>query len=77
MAIQDKDLKEAHDHLQGEDVCTWVQDSNWENPSDFYTSCGHAFSFTEGAPEDNGMKFCCFCGKKLVQELAEGDQDES
>jgi hypothetical protein len=26
-------------------------------------------TFTDGTPEDNKMQWCCYCGKKLVQEL--------
>lgn len=46
------------------DTCTWtLDDSNdgeiWE------TSCGQAFSFTEGGVEDNGFVFCYKCGKRI------------
>ena len=26
-------------------------------------------------PEANGMKFCCFCGKKLVEVRAEREEE--
>ena len=41
--------------------CEWECDSdgNWE------TDCGGTFILNEGAPADNRMKFCCYCGKPL------------
>ena len=45
------------------ETCTWAEDweGNWE------TSCGEAFIFYDGAPSENGMKFCCYCGKELAE----------
>lgn len=49
--------------------CTWSQAGDKYDPYDYWsTSCGHEFTLTEGTPKDNEMKFCCFCGKKLVEE---------
>lgn len=46
-----------------DDNCKWVEDYNgtWE------TSCENAFEITEGTPDENGMKYCPYCGKKLIQ----------
>lgn len=43
--------------------CEWkaVEDGPWE------TTCGHAFEINEGVPSDNGMQFCCYCGKPLFE----------
>ena len=42
------------------DFCTWEEeDGFWE------TYCGREFVINEGDPEDNGMKYCCFCGKLI------------
>lgn len=43
--------------------CAWNEneDGVWE------TSCGDLFEFIESGPKDNKMKFCCYCGKKLVE----------
>ena len=43
------------------DKCKWQEDEdgNW------HTGCGNAFCFIDGAPDDSGMKFCCYCGKSL------------
>lgn len=48
------------------ETCEWTIDANpdftvWE------TTCGQAFVFEVDGPEHNGMKFCCYCGKPLVE----------
>jgi len=53
------------------EACQWTQDDDWENSSDYKTKCGELFSITEDTPYDHGMKFCCYCGKRLVQVLFE------
>lgn len=43
-------------------VCQWEQDDEggyWQ------TQCGEAFEIIEGTPEQNGMKYCHYCGKTL------------
>jgi hypothetical protein len=44
-------------------VCKWTQDAdgNW------FMECGGAFILNDGTPSENRMKFCCECGKKLVE----------
>lgn len=50
------------------DDCTWTQDASWDGgPWD--TSCGNAFEINEGKPSDNHMKFCCYCGKPLIENV--------
>ena len=50
------------------ETCTWHQDG--DSDSGLYgTSCGRFFDLTDGTPETNKMSWCCYCGKKLVQEL--------
>ena len=46
-----------------EATCTWTGDDDglWT------TECGHAYSFVWDGPEDNGQKFCGYCGKRLIQ----------
>ena len=57
------------------ETCTWHQDG--DSDSGLYgTSCRRYFNLDDGTPEDNRMQWCCYCGKKLVQELiAEGGDD--
>ena len=57
------------------DTCTWQQDG--DNTSGAYgTSCRHYFHLEDGTPEDNRMKWCCYCGKRLAQSLITEDEDD-
>lgn len=45
-------------------VCEWSQSDDpdfcwWDS------ACGEAWTFTDGGPTENGMKFCPYCGKEL------------
>ena len=44
-------------------TCTWSEDEDgvWD------TSCGNRFEIEAGSPEENGFKFCCYCGGALEQ----------
>ena len=46
-------------------LCHWREDDEGH----YDTSCGSRFSLNEGTPKDNHMRFCCYCGKTLHQEL--------
>ena len=53
--------------------CEWSQDGEsgiWN------TGCGSTWSFHDDGPEENGMNFCHSCGKHLVVEAAEHEQDD-
>ena len=43
--------------------CTWTEDSDgcWR------TDCGNFADVNEGLPSANGMKYCWYCGKRLVE----------
>ena len=48
--------------------CTWTHtdycfEDCWE------TSCGNVWCLIEGTPTENGMQFCPYCGKPLVDEI--------
>ena len=43
--------------------CSWSDDGDEEG--NYETACGRLFSLTEGTPEENGMRFCCYCGGLL------------
>ena len=50
--------------LFGGGSCEWAEDADgsaWE------TSCHNRFLLNDGGPTDNGLKFCPFCGKALVE----------
>ncbi len=53
--------------------CEWHR----EDDSGIWNSgCGETWSFHEDGPEENGMHFCHSCGKHLVVEVAEQEQDD-
>lgn len=65
-------LRKLQQGADGE-TCEWSKDDEeWEGPH-WESSCGETYFFTEGAPADNGHKFCHGCGKPLV--IASQDQD--
>lgn len=68
-------LRAALEQQDEPETCTWWQDGDSDSGT-YSTSCGHYFSITDGTPEDNKMSHCCYCGKKLAQELITEDDDE-
>lgn len=42
--------------------CTWVEDEDGVS----HTSCGKVFALDSGTPAENGMRFCCYCGKPMA-----------
>jgi len=40
--------------------CTWAYED--EPTYAWRTGCGNLWAFTDGGPEDNGTKFCPYCG---------------
>ncbi len=53
-------------------TCTW-----WEGDDGgpWATQCNELFNIESEGPDANGMKFCCFCGKKLVEVRAESEEE--
>lgn len=43
--------------------CTWTLDD--EDYGAHSTSCGEYFQIEEGSPAENGMEFCCYCGRPI------------
>ena len=66
---------EAENARLREATCTWTEDDDTDN-SIWDTACGEAFVFTDGGPEDNDIRFCCYCGKKLVAVHYEPESEE-
>ena len=66
-------VKEAQ--VQEPETCTWHQDGDSDSGV-YATSCGHYFNLEDGTPADNKMQWCCYCGKKLAQELIEENKDD-
>jgi len=57
------------------DACNWKQeDDDWGT---YETDCGGSFNIIDGTPQDNGFKYCCYCGKTLVGHPFEyGERDD-
>jgi len=59
-------IDEKHLTAYEGEKCVWTRcDDDWANEL-WSTSCGQEFNLKDGyTPADNGMKYCCFCGKSL------------
>jgi len=49
--------------MEPEDSCSWTVDDDgvWN------TECGQAFVLEDGSPKENFMKYCCYCGRGLIE----------
>ena len=47
--------------------CDWTQED--EDSDTWVTSCGKLFDLYEGAPSENKMKYCCYCGNEIKEHL--------
>ena len=47
--------------------CVWEFD--YDETYSWITSCGKKFYIVEGTPVENEMKFCPYCGKKIVTRI--------
>lgn len=50
------------------ETCVWEQ-QDYEGGDCWETDCGDAFWLDNGTPDEQGMKFCCYCGKALEERL--------
>lgn len=57
-------IKEKQERERG---CTWTLVDEYCN--EYETDCGHIFSLNTDTPSENGMRFCCYCGKDLRKEV--------
>ena len=57
---------------KSEQYCHWLQQYG-ENSEDWLACDDRIFCLTNGTPSENGMRFCPYCGKNLV-ELTYKDQ---
>jgi hypothetical protein len=53
-------------------TCTWCEDEdgNWD------TACGGKHIINAGAPAENNMCWCCYCGRTLAEERYQETDDE-
>jgi hypothetical protein len=54
--------KERPLSVRQHEICRWREDVDAEL---WTTDCGNTFCFIDAGPKENGMTFCCYCGKKL------------
>jgi hypothetical protein len=47
--------------------CTWTKSNDPNMPDTFDSNCGVVWTFTEGGPGENNVRFCPGCGGKLVE----------
>lgn len=71
-----KEEKERRNEMNAKTECVWTQDGAYDGDADYNTSCGEMFTFIDGTPKGNGMKFCCYCGLPLVEKLYEPEPEE-
>jgi hypothetical protein len=51
------------------ETCKWTFDSvEWE-ANKWDSDCGESYYFVDGGPDENKMKFCCYCGKSLIETV--------
>lgn len=50
--------------------CTWTPDNDPSAPGTFHSSCGVAWTFTEGGPADNDVRFCMGCGQAVKEGVS-------
>lgn len=43
------------------EICNWEADSE----GNYSTDCGETFTLIDGTPEENRMRYCCYCGKTI------------
>jgi hypothetical protein len=47
--------------------CTWTKSADPHMPDTFHSTCGVVWTFTDGGPGENNVRFCPGCGGKLVE----------
>ena len=53
---------------QRELVCAWRREDDDHMPDTWRSDCGVMWTFTDGSPVDNDMKYCCGCGAMLLEK---------
>ena len=53
--------------------CLWLEEYG---DDEYQTSCGKAFILNDGTLEQNDMRFCCFCGKPIREEIVVANPEE-
>jgi hypothetical protein len=48
--------------------CEWQREDDIHMPDTWRSDCGVMWTFTDGGPVENDMKYCCGCGAKLREK---------
>jgi hypothetical protein len=57
--------------------CQWTLDYLvCEDDETWQTACGQQFVINSGTPEENKMRYCCFCGEPLEHIIVSEPRDE-
>lgn len=48
-----------------DEKCTWTENDDGA----YETGCGGIFVIMEGTPTENEMRYCPYCGKKILEEV--------
>jgi len=56
-------------------VCRWTTDDNADYNT-WHGECGCEWDLDDGIPEENGMKYCPDCGRRLVQVISQSLEKE-
>lgn len=73
-----RDLDEIINALRAapaQKVCEWRQDDDVFMPGTWDGACGAKWTFTEGGPVDNEMRFCPECGGHVVLAAAQSQEE--
>ena len=51
--------------------CQWTQDPDFEMGDTYHSACGEVWSFVNGGPAENRVRYCHGCGKPvtLIKEI--------
>lgn len=60
--------------MEQTEKCRWRE--GWEGYG-WESECGNVFAVFSGTPAENGMRFCPYCGRHLVEILMEEDEEET
>lgn len=56
------------------ETCTWTLDvDEWNS---WATGCGNLFIIDDGTPKENDFRYCCYCGKPLIESKPEDGDDD-
>ena len=56
------------------DHCTWTLDDPSENA--WETQCDNIFVLDDATPNENKMRYCCFCGGRLLEQILLDEEED-